>query len=64
LDQVSDVTVMIYNLSGYLVKTITKDNLDSGIQKLSLESADLPKGTYIVKMNAGQQNETAKFIKM
>ena len=64
LDQTSDVTVTIYNLSGSLVKTISKKNIEGGKQTLSLESADLPKGTYIVKMIAGQQNETAKFIKM
>jgi flagellar hook assembly protein FlgD len=64
LDEVSDVTVKIYNLSGSLVKTITKKNLEGGKQSLSLDSAEMPKGTYIVKMNAGQQNETAKFIKM
>ncbi len=64
LDQVSDITVTIYNISGTLVKTIAKKNVDGGKQTLSLDSADLPKGTYIVKMNAGEQNETAKFIKM
>jgi len=64
LNEVSDVTVKIYTISGSLVKTITKKNLDGGKQSLSLDSAEMPKGTYIVKMNAGQQNETAKFIKM
>ena len=60
----SDVTIQVYNLSGRLVKTINKKNLSQGSQVLDIEGADFATGTYIVKMFAGKQQATTKFVKM
>ncbi len=64
LSETSNVNVMVYNISGRLVKTITNKNVQAGAQTLTIDAQDLPNGTYIVKFIAGKQNETAKFIKM
>jgi hypothetical protein len=64
LSETSNVNVMVYSISGRLVKTITNKNVQAGAQILTIDAQDLPNGTYIVKFIAGKQNETAKFIKM
>lgn len=64
LDETSNVTVMVYNISGTLVKTITDKNVAAGAQTLTIDGSELPRGTYIVKFVAGKQSDTVKFIKM
>lgn len=64
LDETSTVNVSVYSISGRLVKTVTNKNVQAGAQTLTIDASDLPNGTYIVKFHAGNQNETAKFIKM
>lgn len=64
LANASDVTIQVYNLSGRLVKTINKKNLGQGSQVVDLDGADLATGTYVVKMFAGKQRATTKFVKM
>lgn len=63
LQYTSDVNVAVYNLSGRLVKSIVKENMSSGTQFIELGADELARGTYIVKFQAGDQRETAKFIK-
>jgi hypothetical protein len=64
LANVSDVTIQVYNLSGRLVKSIDKKNLNQGSQIIDIEGANLATGTYVVKMFAGKQQATTKFVKM
>jgi len=64
LANTSDVAIQVYNLSGRLVKSINKKNMSQGSQVVDLESADLAIGTYIVKLYAGKQKATTKFVKM
>lgn len=64
LEETSNVTVMVYNISGTLVKTITDKNVAAGAQTLTIDGSELPRGTYIVKFVAGKQSDTVKFIKM
>ncbi|MCJ8288232.1 MAG: T9SS type A sorting domain-containing protein [Crocinitomicaceae bacterium] len=64
LANTSDVTIQVYNLSGRLVKSISKKNLSQGSQVIDIKGADLATGTYIVKMFAGKQQATTKFVKM
>lgn len=64
LQETSNVTVMVYNISGTLVKTITDKNVSAGPQTLTIDGSDLQRGTYIVKFVAGKQSDTVKFIKM
>jgi hypothetical protein len=60
----SDVKVMVYSITGNLVKTVSVKNMNRGENTLDIEANDLPKGTYIVKFTAGSQHETSKFIKL
>jgi photosystem II stability/assembly factor-like uncharacterized protein len=64
LEETSNVTVMVYNISGTLVKTVTDKNVAAGAQTLTIDGSNLQRGTYIVKFFAGKQAETVKFIKM
>jgi photosystem II stability/assembly factor-like uncharacterized protein len=60
----SDVTIRVFNIAGQMVKTVTMKNVDAGSQTFPIEVNGLKPGTYIVKFNAGLQDETGKFIKM
>lgn len=64
LANASDVTIQVYNLSGRLVKSIDKKNLNKGTQVVDIEGTDLSTGTYVVKLFAGAQRATTKFVKM
>lgn len=64
LIKTSNVTVRVFNISGQLVKTIEMKNLEKGSQTIDLDASNLPNGSYIVKFNAGTQEETTKFIKL
>ena len=64
LAETSNVTVNVYSITGVMVKSISQKNMSAGAQTLTIDGDDLPRGTYIVKFNAGKQNETVKFIKM
>jgi hypothetical protein len=55
------VAYSIYSLSGSLVKF--KINSNAG-QTESLNIADLPSGSYIIRTTNGNQNATQKFMKM
>ncbi|MFK7785493.1 MAG: T9SS type A sorting domain-containing protein, partial [Crocinitomicaceae bacterium] len=64
LANTSDVSIQVYNLSGRRVKSINKKNMSQGSQVVDIEGADLATGTYIVKLFAGKQEATTKFVKM
>lgn len=63
LTETSDVTVQVFSLSGKLVQSIEKTNMIEGMNSVSLETAELPKGTYFVRLTAGEMIKTTKFIK-
>jgi hypothetical protein len=64
LAETSNVQVKVYSITGVLVKTINERNVNPGAQTLTIDGSDLQKGTYIVKLVAGKQQDTVKFIKM
>jgi hypothetical protein len=63
LAQSGKVEVQVYSITGRLVWSKTTQMSD-GTQEISIDGADLPTGTYIVKFSSGKQSDTAKFIKM
>ena len=63
LESASNVTVQIFNLSGQLVKEMNETNASPGQNNFTFGAADLSKGTYIVRLTAGDKVETTKFIK-
>lgn len=64
LAKTSNVTVQVFNIAGTLVKTVELKNVEAGSQTVNLDIDRLMNGTYIVKFNAGLQQETTKFIKL
>ncbi|MCJ8288234.1 MAG: T9SS type A sorting domain-containing protein [Crocinitomicaceae bacterium] len=64
LANTSEVKIQVYNLSGRLVKSISKKNLGQGSHIIDIEGANLSAGTYVVKLSAGRQQATTKFVKM
>jgi hypothetical protein len=64
LNETSNVTLQVYTVTGKLVQTITEKQVAAGKQIIQIDGAKLQNGTYIVKMNAGKQSGTTKFIKM
>jgi hypothetical protein len=63
LESDSDVTVQIFNLKGQLVTEINKNNVGAGNQNIQFGADRLTKGTYIIRLTAGDRVETSKFIK-
>jgi hypothetical protein len=50
----------IYNLNGSKIRTIASSNMNRGVYSFRLETGDLPKGIYIIAVNAGNQLKTKK----
>jgi len=57
-----NVKMEIYSLSGRLIQSST-EYLTAGVQNMSFAADKLEKGAYIVKITAGSQTSSAKFIK-
>ncbi len=58
-----DVTLQIFNLNGQVVRQVTETNLQKGKNQISFNADDLPRGTYILRLNSNSMSETTKFIK-
>jgi flagellar hook assembly protein FlgD len=58
----ANVKVEIYNISGRLVHTHS-EYMTSGTQNVSFDASKFDKGAYIVKVVAGDEVSSAKFIK-
>jgi hypothetical protein len=63
LSKSSNVQVGVYTITGRLVKEMSKANLAAGKNELSIDSEDLPVGTYIIKLVTGKESQSVKFIK-
>jgi hypothetical protein len=64
LKQASNVNVLFFNLNGSVVKRIDRTNMHEGKNEIFFSASDLPQGTYIIRVQAGNQIETTKYIKM
>lgn len=62
LDRNSNVELSVYDIQGRVVKSASRDNLQSGHQTLNIDVNDLNKGTYIVRLVAGNKTATSKFV--
>lgn len=58
----SNVTVNVYSLSGRLVQQVKAGNLGKGNHVIDLNVRSLSAGTYIVQLQAGNENKTAKIV--
>ena len=62
LENNTPVQVNIYDLSGKLVQQSSETGLNRGNQTIHLNTHTLTRGTYLVKMVAGNEISTAKLI--
>jgi len=58
----SNIGFQIYDLQGKLVKTINLSNQPAGTNELSIDASALGAGTYLIRMTAGTQQSSSKFV--
>ena len=58
----TDILTNIYDLSGKVVKTISNYCPAAGKQEIKINCSDLKTGTYIIKVSAGGETGSLKFI--
>ena len=58
----SNVISNIYDLTGKLVKTSNVGNLNAGVQELNIDCSNLKTGTYVIRVLAGEDSGSTKFI--
>ena len=62
LDELSDVQIQIFDMSGRLVESFSRNDLQKGDNTIRVNVSEFNKGTYIVKMIAGKIAGTSKFV--
>jgi len=58
----SNIEFQIYDLQGKLVKTINLSNQPAGSNQLSVDASGFGAGTYLIRMNAGSETASSKFV--
>ncbi len=58
----SDINFQIYDLQGKLVKSINLSNQLAGSNELAIDASEFVAGTYLVRMTAGTQKASSKFV--
>ncbi|WP_345368629.1 glycosyl hydrolase family 18 protein [Algivirga pacifica] len=62
LSQQTEVSVVLYNLQGSIVKRIQK-SLDKGMQSIAIDGSKLSSGVYLMSVQAGNSRQVQKLIK-
>jgi hypothetical protein len=58
----SDINFEIYDLQGKLVKSVKLTSQPAGANELSVNASEFGSGTYLIRMNAGTQTASSKFV--
>ena len=58
----SGVSLMIYDLTGRLVKTLVNEKLPPGIYRVNFGAAEFASGMYLYKLTAGEFTDIKKMI--
>jgi type IX secretion system substrate protein len=61
--EVANAEVTIIDLQGRVVGNIQFSNLNKGINELDIDMSELPTGTYIINVKAGNNSDATKVIK-
>lgn len=59
----SDVSVLLYDLNGRVIKSIQKTNQKTGVNQITIETKDLNKGIYFYNLKSGSSQIAGKIIK-
>lgn len=62
LNSDSEVAYQVYDMSGRLVKVETLGSYSSGKHEVNVAMNELAKGAYVLRLNAGSQSSTVKFM--
>jgi hypothetical protein len=52
--------VVLFDMSGKKVKTLTEEKLAAGLYNLEFDASGIPTGSYIIRMNLNQKEYTSK----
>ena len=55
LNEMAQVDLAIYNMSGEMIKILHQVNLGVGLHNFSFEAGDLPTGIYVYRANIGER---------
>jgi hypothetical protein len=58
-----EVVYRIFDLNGRMIHSASLGSYPSGTQNVTIETADLSRGTYIISIESGKQVSTAKLIR-
>lgn len=63
-DQINkgNTRLIIYNILGEKIRTLTEGRLNSGIYEIKFDASDLPSGVYYYSLESGNYAETKKLI--
>jgi hypothetical protein len=64
LDDISDINLSVYNVSGTKIYNEQLYNQSSGAQKLQLNTSSFAEGLYIVVVKTDERSATSRFIKL
>ena len=62
LDEDASVSYVIYDLAGHMVANRVLGRYAKGIHTLSIGTEDFAKGTYLIRVQAGNKTDTGKFL--
>lgn len=55
-------TILIFDLKGRNVKSLLKQSFNSGINKVKIDTENLPAGAYFISVEAGEASSVGKFV--
>ena len=58
----SNISINLFDMTGKLVRNISNDTYSAGEQNIELNSAELAKGIYIIKLQQNNQTYTCKWM--
>ena len=62
LKATSNVVFNVYDISGKVVKTMSTFSQSSGNHTINMDVSEFPAGTYLLRMDAGRNSESCKFV--
>ena len=60
----SDVSFIMYDISGRIVKIINQNNVKLGKHQLNIDVVGLPAGTYVIQLKSKEGNAFGKVMKV
>jgi len=55
LPEATDVSIVLYDMTGRLVQTLTQQHMAAGVHTVNVQMGDLPSGLYIYRMISGSK---------